>query len=169
MEKNKTYLIDFNTDGKKASFIYASYPIKELLTSEGRMLEIYTYHKARETGFFDDIKSSLEIMWSGETAKNELDLVATKGFCSLFIECKATKKLENEYYSKLNNIAAHFGVNTKMVLIGDTQETPGSVISADNEKCRNYGQNLGIITIYDRKEIENIGEILVKIMKGEYK
>lgn len=166
---DKKYLIDFTTDGKKASFIYASYPIKELLTSEGRILEIYTYHKARETGFFDDIKSSLEIMWSGETAKNELDLVATKGFCSLFIECKATLKLENEFYSKLNNIAAHFGVNSKMVLIGDTQEIPNSVTASDNEACRSYGKDLGIITISDRKKIENIGEVLVRVMKGEYK
>ena len=166
---DKRYLIDFTIDGKKASFIYASYPIKELLTSEGRMLEIYTYHKVRETGFFDDIKSSLEIMWSQETAKNELDLVVTKGFCSLFIECKATWKLENNFYSKLNNIAAHFGVNTKMVLIGDTLEVPGSVTASDNEACRNYGKDFGIITISDRKEIENIGEVLVKVMKGEYK
>ena len=164
---DKKYLINFTYNNKKANFIYSSYPIKGLLTQEGRILEIYTYHKARETGFFDDLNSSLEILWENETAKNEVDLIATKGLNSLFIECKATKWLENDFYSKIKGIADTFGINSKTVLIGDTQDTPET--SAKNQKCRDFGKIKGVITVSDRNDIENIGETLVKIMKGEYK
>lgn len=44
------------------SFTYASREIKNLLTVSGRILEIWTYHKARELGFFDDV-SGLEVKW----------------------------------------------------------------------------------------------------------
>ena len=43
------------------------------------------------------------------SGRYELDIVATKGFRSIIVECKAVQKLDLEYYHKLHSIAEHFG------------------------------------------------------------
>lgn len=165
------YLTSFSYDSnnKKANFLFSSFPVKALLTVEGRILEIYVFHEIKKTNFFSDVRSSHLVSWENSIALNEIDLVATtaKGFNSLFVECKATKELKINFFTKIASIAEEFGINSKVVVIADTLDTPTT--SADNRKCRDFGKRQGIITISDRKEIENIGEVLVKVMKGEYK
>lgn len=55
------------THDGKMSFTYASRQIKELLTTAGKMLEVYTYHKVKELGYFDDVVSSFEIDWENRS------------------------------------------------------------------------------------------------------
>lgn len=147
---------------KEASFTYATPQIKDLLTTEGRMLEVYTYHKAKEISAFDDIRSSFEIDWENSLATNEFDCVLTKGFSALFVECKATRDIKTEFYTKISRLAEVFGINAKAVLIADTQD------SADNKPLndiqRGHGEQMDVITISDRSEIEDIGNVLLKII-----
>lgn len=145
---------------QKVSFTYATPQIKDLMTVEGRMLEIYTYHIAKETGRFDDIRSSFEIDWEDSSATNEFDCIITKGFSSLFIECKARTSLEKIFYDKISQRAQQFGINTRAVLIADTQE------SDENMKVIKYGEQLGVITVTDRAKITSIGNTLLNILNG---
>ena len=164
--REKRYLINLSYDraAKKASFTYATPQIKDLLSLEGRMLEIYTYHKAQETGAFDDIRSSFEIDWENSIAKNEFDCVLTKGFSSLFIECKATREIKSEFYTKIYTLADYFGINAKIVIVADTQDNDNT--AASNEKLRERGKKLEVITVSDRTDIGNIGNTLLQIIKS---
>lgn len=160
------YLVNLSCDRttKIVSFTYATPQIKDLLTLEGRMLEIYVYHKARETGAFDDIRSSFEIDWANSLATNEFDCVLTKGYSALFIECKATRDIKTDFYTKLSTLVRKFGINAKAVLIADTQDTPDS--APINEIQKEKGEQFDIVTISDRRDIINIGNTLLKLLEN---
>ncbi len=61
------------------------------MTQSGRILELFVYYKLLETGLFDDVANSVEIHWNNDEAQNEIDIIATKGYKVLIIECKAQK------------------------------------------------------------------------------
>ena len=164
--KAKGYLIglSFDKTAKRASFTYATPQIKDLLTIEGRMLEVYTYHKAKATGAFDDIRSSFEIDWEKSLASNEFDCVLTKGFSALFVECKATRDIKTEFYTKLSRLCELFGINAKAVLVADTQDTVDT--KPLNDAKKEQGEVLDVITISNRTDIGNIGNVLLSIIKN---
>lgn len=164
--KSKGYLISLSYDktAQRASFTYATPQIKDLLTVEGRMLEVYTYHKAKESGAFDDIRSSFEIDWENSLATNEFDCVLTKGFSAIFVECKATRNIKTEFYTKISRLAEVFGINAKVVLIADTQDSTDT--APLNTIQRGHGEQLDVITISDRKDIGNIGMKLLSIIQA---
>ena len=168
--QNKGYIIRLQEEADdKVSFVYATRQIKELLTTAGKMLEVYTYHKAKETGRFDDVASSFEIEWEGtEDLRNEFDCILTKGFRTLFVECKARPEIEQGFYFKIAELARQFGVNTTAVLIADTQERESSEAAQLNEMQRMRGSMMNVITIWKQEEIENIGHTLLKIINGKY-
>ena len=148
------------------SFAYASRAIKELLTMEGRILEVYVYHKLKGSAF-DDVVSSYEIGWENTMVKNEFDCIATKGFSSLFIECKARADLSQDFYFKLTSLTEQFGINAKAVLIADTQEYGYRAIQ--NSMQRTRGKKLDIITIWKEDEIRKIDQTLLKVLDGTYR
>ncbi len=150
------------------SFTYATREIKALLTSAGRILEIYIYHKAKETGLFDDVVSSFELDWAQEDVKNEFDCILTRGFCTLFVECKARPVIDQDYYFKLSCLAKRFGIHAKAVLIADTQEKDWQDSSAVNRVQRKRGSMLDVITVWKPIEIGNIGNTLLAILNGSY-
>ena len=162
--KTKGYLINLSYDKatKKASFTYATPQIKDLLTIEGRMLEVYTYHKSKETGAFDDIRSSFEIDWEKSLASNEFDCILTKGFSALFVECKATRDIKTEFYTKLSRLCELFGINAKAVLVADTQDTVDT--KPLNDAKKGQGEALDVITISNRADIGNIGNVLLSLI-----
>lgn len=162
--KAKGYLISLSYDktARRANFTYATPQIKDLLTIEGRMLEVYTYHKAKETGAFDDIRSSFEIDWEKSLASNEFDCVLTKGFSALFVECKATRDIKTEFYTKISRLAEVFGINAKAVLIADTQDTVDT--TPLNSVQREHGIQLDVTTISNRADISNIGNVLLNLI-----
>jgi len=51
-------------------------------------------------------------------------------------------------------------------LLADTQDTPES--APLNAIQREHGEQFGVVTISDRKEIENIGNVLESIINGTY-
>ncbi len=163
---NKGCLLCCTSQEGKFSFAYASQAIKELLTMEGRILEVYVYHKLKGSAF-DDVVSSYEIGWEDTEVKNEFDCIATKGFASLFIECKARADLNQDFYFKLTSLAEQFGVNAKAVLIADTQEFGNRAIL--NSMQRTRGRMLDIVTIWKEDEIRKIDQTLLKVMNGTYR
>lgn len=163
---SKGCLLCCTSQSGKYSFAYASQAIKELLTMEGRILEVYVYHKLKGS-VFDDVVSSYEIGWEDTEVKNELDVIATKGFSSLFIECKARGDLNQDFYFKLISLTEQFGINAKAVLIADTQEYGNRAIL--NRMQRNRGKMLDIVTIWKEHEIRAIDQTLLKVLNGTYR
>lgn len=166
--EEKGCVIDLKIENNKMSFVYATRAIKELLTTAGKILEVYVYHKVKDSGKFDDVVSSYEINWEETEIKNEFDCILTKGFQSIFVECKAKKNIEADDYTKLDSLTNHFGINVKKVLIADTwdEEHPYYDDAKANKRQMERGKMLGIETIWKRNEIENISETLLQILEG---
>ncbi len=155
-----------DTSNNKYSFRYASPQIKQLLTMEGRILEIYVYHKLRayadENGErFDDIRSGFEIIWKDEVGKSELDCIVTKGLSMAFIECKARTEIKTEFYPRIASLTRKFGINALAVLIIEAEST-----SDFNRKQAQLGNEYNVITIL-KDDIEKIDEILFEKLSGK--
>lgn len=150
-----------------ASFTYAEPSVRELLTTDGKLLEVYIYHKLKATGAFDDVVSGYKVGWGDTKVYNEFDCIATKGFRSLFIECKATSKLNNDFYTKLDSLSRKFAVNGTAVLIADVAETKDEAEKICGA-TRQRGDMMKIVTISSPEELNRIDETLLKIIDGTY-
>ena len=152
-------------DGRYVSFRYASPRMKDMLTVAGRILEVYVYYEAMKTGYFDDVVSSYQFRWEKDDVENEIDLILTRGMSSLFVECKAVRVLEQDYYHKLHSLSLQFGVQTRMVMIGNTYLNSNEVARSANEVQTHRGAELDIDTISDPAMIESIGSVLKALME----
>ena len=140
--KEKEYVINLViTPEKEISFTYASRQIKELLTDAGKMLKIYTYHKIKDCGYFDDVVSGLGIEWQGTEVKSEFDCILTKEFRTLFIECRAQA-----------DMAHQFGINATAVLVADTEGESHSENVPANIINRKRGRMMDVVTIWRSEE-----------------
>ena len=155
----KQYLIPQKENGKMIGFQYSNDDIKNVLTKAGDILEIYTFFKLCEEGYFDEIACGYRFSWEDDKINNELDLVLTKGFQSLIIECKARSKLDQNFYFKLSSLADLFGIGVNKVLLTTAKTDEG-----DNRMQKERGNILGIRTISDIDEIQNIGDELKKLL-----
>lgn len=165
---DRGYVINLCIADGKLSFTYATQRIKELLTTAGKMLEVYTYHKVKELGRFDDVVSSFEIDWEGTDVKSEFDCILTKGFRTLFVECKARLDIEQEFYYKIAELKDQFGINATAVMVADTQEKPFYTSAPVNAMQRRRGNMMDVVTIWKPDEINNIGHTLLKVINGTY-
>ena len=147
------------------SFTYSSPRIKQLLTTAGEILEIYAYYDILKTGYFDDAACGYEFTWEAGGVTNELDLVLTKGFKSIIIECKAVVSLTLDYYHKLHSIADQFGIGTTKILLGNTYSNSAAA-NANNAMQMSRGSQLNIQTISGKDQIINIGQTLKEIMEN---
>lgn len=166
--KQKGYINGLNISDDKVYFTYATRQIKKLMTSAGRIFEIYVYHQLKEYGKFDDVVSGYEISWKGSNITNEFDCIVTKGFSSLFVECKMRPELDQNYYFKISSLARQFGINAKAVLLADTQEKDFYDTAKVNDMQRQRGRMMDVVTVYRQKDIENIGKTFMKILNGNF-
>lgn len=157
---------DKDNDGKYVSIVYSSNRIKKLLTSAGEILEIYDYYEALKMGYFDDVASGYEFSCESCNVKNELNLVLTKGFKNMFVECKAVVELKLDYCHKLHSISTQFGIGNIRVMLGNTYKQSGNTVNENNEMQKKRGNQLNIITVSGREDIINIVQTLVDIMKA---
>lgn len=156
----KQYLIPEKENGRMVAFRYSTADIKGVLTKAGDILEIYTYFQVCEKGYFDDVACGYRFRWEEEKVNNELDLVLTKGFQSLIVECKARSKLDQNFYFKLNSLVDMFGVGAHKVLM----TTANTEDNADNRMQRERGNMMGITTISEIEEIQDIAEKLKALL-----
>ena len=168
-----TFYVDDGSNGKKilkASFKFKSDEVRELFRNKGNILEVYSYYSTLKTGFFDDIACSYKFRLNETKVDNELDLVMTKGFHSIIVECKARKNLDQDFYHKLLSISAQFGIGCTPVLAGYTYSQQGisAATQADspssNDIQRTRGEHMGIITVSEENDITNIGSFLQNLM-----
>lgn len=156
----KHYLIPERTDGKIIGFRYSDADIKAVLTKAGEILEIYTYFTLCEKGWFDEIACGYRFRWEKEKVNNELDLVLTKGFQSCIIECKARSKLDQNFYFKLNSLVDMFGIGAHKVLLTTANTDDDEV----NRMQRERGNMMGITTLSEIEDLQNIAEKLMELL-----
>ncbi len=178
----KNFLMSEKEDDVIIGFTFVNQEIHKLLTKAGDMLEIYVYYSVCESGWFDDIATGYHFHWyqkseSNKLIDNELDLVVTKGFRSMIIECKDTNKIKQDYYFKLESLAHLFGINSQGVLV-TTANTKTSLQGGnlgENKKQEERGIMMGIKTISrkndqseysgtDMGDIEHISEKLRRML-----
>lgn len=161
--ENKFKLQD--TDNvKNISFAYSSGRIKKLLTNAGKILEIYTYYECKKMEYFDDVACSCKINSSNDI-ENEFDVILTKGYRTMIVECKACKHLTQDYYHKLSSLATQFGIYPVRVIVANTHSESG-IISASNKLHVSRGENMDIFTVASFNDIKDIGKKLCDIMKS---
>lgn len=146
------------------SFSYSTHQVKDVLTQSGRILELFVYYKLLETGLFDDVANSVEIHWGDYEAENEIDIIATRGYKVLIVECKAQTVLIQDYYNKLSRLDSDYGLNSVPVIVADTLGIKKH--QEENEKMMEIGNRVGIHTVFEKNDISNIGSILGSIVKN---
>lgn len=158
--KEKGFLTELRIDEKNfVTATMASRKVKGMFAKAGDVLEQYVYHEALKTGWFDDVQTGYKFRWEYEEVANELDCMLTKGFRSVFVECKSTKDADENFYLTLDSLADHFGIGYKKVLIMVTDVRNDSY---DIHISR--GKQMDIITISEKAELMRIGERLKEIM-----
>ena len=118
----RSYWADQETNTCK--FQFASKAALDCLCTEGTVLEKFLYYTALlDTQKFTDVDMGLIFLHSDEagSAMNELDVLCTKGFSSLFISAKLRGQKffeENLNYVvyEISLLAEKFGINPKAVL-----------------------------------------------------
>ena len=83
----------YRMENNRVHFRYKSLLLKALLSDTGIWLELYAYYTAINTGYFDDVQTSVIIDWDGAQTDpnatiNEIDDILIKGITPLFISCK---------------------------------------------------------------------------------
>ncbi|MBO5898081.1 MAG: DUF1887 family protein, partial [Clostridia bacterium] len=147
-------------------FTYATHKIKDLLTTAGRLFEVYVYRRCIASHRFDDVVSGYEVNWDGTDVKSELDIVLTRGFRSLIVEAKARERLDQDFYFKLSCLGKQFGINCTAVMLADISDD-----AADrevNRLSRTRGEMLGVVTVSDPEDVDRIDETLERILMGEF-
>lgn len=92
----------------------------------------------------------------------------SKGFRTLFVECKARSDIEQEFYYKIAALKEQFRINATAVLVADTQEKPFYTSAPVNSMQRRRGNMMDVVTIWKPEEISNIGHSLLKAINGTY-
>lgn len=149
------------------NFIFANEAVADVLSKEGEILEVYTYYKARETHYFDDLAQGIEFGLKDSRVKNEMDCILTKGQRVMFVECKARTKLEQNFFYKLKCLSDHYGIEPICVLVTNqyNQFNDDYNGNAENEMQEERGNDLDVIVIKDLQELNQIGSTLKKIMQ----
>lgn len=83
----------FDVDGPAVRFAFKSQVLKRCLLINGIWLELFCYITAKNTHWFDEVRTGVVIDWDGaatntDTAKNEVDVLLIKGVTPVFISCK---------------------------------------------------------------------------------
>ena len=119
LQKKMGYLVgtELNTDEETLQFTYATYPIKKMLTNPERILEIYTYHAARETGRFHDVKCGLILQESDTT----LTCVLTKNFTSFFAVYVPPEKATAAFVAEISKQVKNVGIHPVLLFLTDTE------------------------------------------------
>lgn len=159
-------IIHDQSDSTTIRYRYSSDLYRYCTKKAGNVLELKVFLEARaleEKGkpYFDDCLTGVTIDWDGviqdktdniPDTRNEVDLVLTRGLCSLFISCKNGYIDEAELY-KLNTVAQRFGgpYARKMLIATDLDQKTPSSTRAFIQRAR----DMNIILVTDAAELES--------------
>ena len=155
------YLLDYRNENGKLSFCYASPQIKTLLTEVERVLELYVYCSVLSTGYFDEVRSGVEVYRPGEKDPAVMELVLIKGLRSMIVEVSARPDLQEAFYRKLQSAGMQLGENNRSVLVTDASEAPDAAIARSVDPDAQF-----VETVYDPVYLHRIGDVLVQMFEA---
>ena len=98
--------------GQSVRFRFRDEQVRAWLRDVGSVLELYVYKACRDTGLFQDVRTSAIVDWEGDgkqgNVTNELDVMATRGVLPAFISCK-TCDVKTEALNELAILRDRFG------------------------------------------------------------
>lgn len=156
----------YGLDGKGVFFSFKSPLIKRCMLSVGVWLELYCYLCAKNTGFFDELISSVVIDWDGveggpDTAKNEVDLLLVKGVTPVFVSCKMGTPSALAL-SEVKQLTEKFSGS-----FGRTAMVTAQKLGKDAAVLQNRAEELRILMLDKRNmEEDNLGQRLVELASG---
>ncbi|MEG0304776.1 MAG: DUF1887 family CARF protein [Oscillospiraceae bacterium] len=145
-------LLDVHQEGKHICFKYKTGLIKKCLLNHGIWLELYAYISAKRSGYFDDVRTSVLVDWdnvstSGDTTRNEIDVLLVKGITPVFISCKMGQPTALAL-SEIKIISEKFGgIYTKTVLL------TASDLKSKNNALYKRAQDLDIYVL-DKQDLQ---------------
>lgn len=161
---------EFSKSSNRLEFRYASSEIANLLVNEGVWLELIIYFSVKNSDIFTDSDTGVKFIWdipdggnslknllSGNTPRNEVDVVAVRNIKPVFISCK-TRQPINEDLNELYTIREHFGGKYACAALATTKRVDSE--SPISERAKSMG-----ITIIDGSDIERnaVAEKLIKL------
>ncbi len=153
----------------KLKFIYKNQAIKDCLATAGNVLELYAWHSAVQTHYFDDCRANFSFQWK-ENVKNELDLILTKGLTTLVVSCK-TAKFNKEHLYEIKYLTDRFSLGSKAVILYSSTQAVDEEghLTDDLAPVKARAKAMGVYLI-DLNELgdKSLGEVLVEIAKGIY-
>lgn len=171
---DKNYLVSSGGDivqNGRSSFYFPSPRFRRLFSQGGHVLELYVYYEALATGLFDEVATGLTFSWDdtviggGQETSSELDLIAVRGRTTLIVECKATERIDQAYYHRLDTLK-RYGIHTRLALVHLNHSQDDKDIRF-NKEARKRGDELGIRT-FDRSDgLQNIGMLLADLADEE--
>lgn len=152
----------------RVAFSYKSQTLKRCLINHGIWLELYGYIMAKQSGYFNDVQTSVIIDWDGENTdysetRNELDLILVHGITPLFVSCK-TATPSPLSLSEVALIARRFGGElARAVLLSSSH------IARTSMAVYKRAKELGVYII-DMDDIEagHVQQVLKSIVDGTY-
>lgn len=160
---------NLKTNGKFVEFRYKNILLKRSLSNHGIWLELYTYLCAKQSGLFDDVRTSVLVDWDNvenrqDTTKNEVDVLLVKDITPVFISCKMGQPTALAL-SEIRIISEKFGgAFTKTVLM------TASNLKKDNKTLWQRAKDLDILVL-DKSDLDKgeLAQTLLKIANGEIK
>ncbi len=102
-------------DGSLENFRYKNSQVRECIVKAGNILEqkVYLACKKHLGRGLSDVRTGVCIQWNADrnlsiSIENEIDVLAMRGICPIFISCK-NGKFESEELYKLSSVAERFG------------------------------------------------------------
>lgn len=109
------------------AFDYRSRALRQIVDKPGLVLELFARICATDAGVFDEVRQGVVLDWDGDLASrgygvgtgtsNEVDLVLTRGFKTLYVSCKSGE-VDNKALYELQTVAEKFDTgNVKTMLV----------------------------------------------------
>lgn len=148
--------------GEDVAFDFADEQIRAWLRDVGSVLEVYIYKKCRDTGIFNDVRTSAVVDWDKDQTKdgvsNEIDVMAVKGVLPLFISCKVCD-IATEALNELAILKDRFGGLGAKAMIVSAEECRAIT------RHRASGLDIEVVDLEDLKN-GNVTDHLITLMKN---
>ncbi len=175
-EPNAAFLSDlrragFFTDLERTKtgyqFTYRDKSLKKLFSKAGNLLEVYVYLAALESGIFTDVRQGVTIDWDAEggsnptETKNEVDVMAMRGFLPVFLSCKNGTVKKDALY-ELETVSDRFGGRYAARALVATSAGGGT----GDAYLRSRAKDSGIVLIEDvnRMELDALSKRIANLM-----
>ncbi len=158
---------DLKITGERMQFHFPDETVRFWLRDIGAVLELQVYRACIATNGFDDVVLSAIVNWEGintqrNSVTNEIDVMAVRGICPMFISCK-TCEIRTEALNELAILRDRFGGKISRAMIVTSAPPSGS-----RPPMRKRAAELGIEVVeWNDLPTENLVKILKRGMKGQ--